>query len=403
MIVKAVDAHSQASWQDDEVNLLDYWRVLKKRGRMILGITVVSVLTVGLLTYFVLPKIYASTTTILAPRESGAGAGGLAAALAASGAGQFLSAIISPTGSNRDAFVAILKSRTMAQEMVDRFKLKEYYKARFTDEAIKRLQGATSITVSREGVIAVKVEAEDPKLAADIANAYTTILDRTFAKLGTTDASRQRAFIAERLDKTEKDLRKSEEALRRFQEDNKAIVVQEQARTAIEAAAQVKGQIAAAEVQLEVMRAFATENNPQVIQQKKQIVEMKRQLAQMQYGRGLDLPSENENPGQPRREFQIPFTKVPELGMELLRMTRDLKVQETVYSLLTAQFEQAKINEARDTPMVQVLDKAVPAERKSKPSTVMNTALAAFLSFFASVFLAFFLDYLDRLRKRQIA
>lgn len=394
---------TREEWQDDEVNLLDYWRALKKRGRMILGLMFVSVFTAGFYSYFIMTKIYESKVTILAPKESGGGGAGLAAALAASGAGQFLGGILPGGGTSRDVFVAILKSRTMAQDLMDRFKLKEYYKAQFTEQAISALQGATDISVSKEGVISVKVEDKDPKLAADIANAYVTNLDRMFAKLGTTDASRQRAFIAERLEKTEKALRQGEETLRRFQERNKAIVMQEQAKGAIEEAAKVKGQIIAAEVQLEVMRAFATENNPQVMQQKRQIEEIKRQLAQMQYGRGMELPSETTNPGQPRKEFHVPFTKVPELGMEFIRLTRDVKVQETVFNLLTAQFEQAKIAEARDTPTVQVLDKAVPAERKSKPKVKLNMAIAGALSLFIGIFLAFFLEYLERVRKQEAA
>jgi len=212
-------------WQDDEVNLLDYWRVLKKRGRLIVGLTFVSVFAAGFLSYFIMTKIYESKASILAPKETSGGGAGLAAALAASGAGQFLGNILPPTGSNRDVFVAILKSRTMAQDLVDRFKLREYYKAKYNEETVKALQGATDIKVSKEGVISVTVEDKEPKLAADIANAYVTNLDRLFARLGTTDASRQRAFITDRLEKTEKALRQAEDTLRRFQENNKAIVV----------------------------------------------------------------------------------------------------------------------------------------------------------------------------------
>ncbi len=398
-----MDPQTHGHWQDDEATLLDYWRVLVKHGRMIVGLTLLATIAAGLYTYFVAPKIYESTASILAPVESRGGGGNLAAALAASGAGPFLGNILSGGGSSRDAFVAILKSRTMAQDLVDRFKLKDYYRTGFTGAAIRRLQGATNILVSREGVIAVKVEDRDPKLAADIANAYVTTLDRMFAKLGTTEAGKQRAFVAERLEKTEKALRQAEEALRDFQERNKAVVLQEQAKRSIEAAAQVKGQIAVAEVHLEVMRGFATETNPQVVQQKRQIEEMKRQLGQMQYSQGLDLPPESPNPGQSRREYYVPFTKMPGLERDLVRLTRDLKVQETVFTLLTQQFEQAKIAEARDTPIVQVLDRAVPAEFKSRPSTRTNAAIAGFISLTVGVLLAFFLEYVGRVRKKQLA
>ena len=396
-----MSADARDEWQEDEVNLLDYWRVLRKHGRMILGLVFVSLVIAGVLSYFVMTKVYQSSASILAPKESAGGGAGLAAALAASGAGQFLGGILSPTGSNRDVFIAILKSRTMAQDLVERFRLKDYYEAKYTGDAIKALQGVTEVKVSREGIISVTVEDKDPKLAADIANGYVTNLDRLFAKLGTTDASRQRAFITDRLEKTEKALRQAEDTLRRFQENNKAIVVQEQAKSAVEEAARVKGAIVAGEAQLEFLRTYATDSNPQVVAQRRQLEEMKRQLAQMQYGLGMELPSESRNPGQPRKEFHVPFAKMPEVSMEYIRLVRDVKVQETVHNLLMAQFEQAKINEARDMPTVQLLDKAVPAERKSKPRTTLNMAIAGALSLFVGIFLAFFLEYIERMRKQE--
>jgi tyrosine-protein kinase Etk/Wzc len=363
----------------------------------------VSVFAAGINSYFLMTKIYESKASILSPREPGGGGAGLLATLAQPGtaAGQLLGGLVSGGGTSRDVFMAILKSRTMAQDLVDRFKLKEYYGAKYTEAAINGLRGATEVSVSKDWVITIKVEDKDPKLAADIANAYVTNLDRMFGKLGTTDGSRQRAFIEGRLEKTEKPLRQAEEALRRFQEDNKAIVIEERARRGIEAAALVKGQVAAAEVQLEMMRSFATENNPAVVQQKRQIEELKRQVAQMQYGGGMDLPSETRNPNEVRREFQVPLTRLPGMQLELVRLTRELKIQETVFTLLTQQLEMAKVAEARDTPVVQLLDRAVPAERKSKPITILYMAIAGALSLFAGIFLALILDYVERMRKRE--
>ncbi|HSC71978.1 MAG TPA: Wzz/FepE/Etk N-terminal domain-containing protein, partial [Candidatus Methylomirabilis sp.] len=162
-------------WQDEEINLLDYWRVIRKRGRMILGLVLVPALVVGAYTYFFATRIYESRVAILAPRESVGGGSAMAAALlASSGAGQFLGGfggLFGGGGTTRDLFVAILKSRTMAANLVDRFGLEKYYEAKYRDRAIKMLQDVTDITVSREGVIAVVVEDKNPKLAADIANA----------------------------------------------------------------------------------------------------------------------------------------------------------------------------------------------------------------------------------------
>ncbi len=392
-------ADALQEWHDDEINLLDYWQVLRKRGRMIVILFCVSVLATGIHAYFIATKIYEAKVAIMAPKETGGGSGaGFAAALAATGAGQFLGGLLPGGGTSRDAFIAILKSRSMAEELVARFKLKDYYEAKYTEDAIKGLQDATDISVSKEGVITVRVEDKNPKLAAEIANAYAVNLDRMFAKLGTTEGGRQRAFLAERLEKTEKALRQAEETLRHFQEANRTVVLQEQSKGIIDSVARLRGEIIAAEVALESLRAYATENNPQVVQQKARVEELKRQLAQMQYSKGEELPSETKQPGQRRQEITLPVARVPELSMEYVRLMREVKIQETVFTLLTQQFEQAKIAEARDTPIVQLLDKAVPAERKSKPKTVVSMAIAGVLSLFVGVFLAFFLEYVDRMR-----
>jgi len=384
---------------EEEVNLLDYWRVIWKNKGLIIGLCFTSVLA-ALVFSLLSPKIYESTVTILAPKEGGGG--GMLSTLAASGLVQQLPGISIPSLTpTRDTFISILKSRTMAQDVVEQFNLKERYQAEYLSDAIKALQEATDIKVSKEGVISVTVEDTDPKLAADIANFYATNLDRLLARFGTSEASRQRAFIAEQLARAERDLHNAEEALKRFQQRHKAVNLDAQVKGEIDAIAELKGQIMASEVQLEVMRNFATEANPEVINLKKRINEMKRQLAQLQYGKGWALPSESRNPGEPRQEIHLPVVSVPQVGMEFARLTRDLKVQETLYTLLLQQYEQAKIAEAKDMPTVQVLDKAVPAERKSKPKIRLNMMLAGVVSLFMGVFLAFFLEYVEGLKQKQ--
>ena len=383
---------------DGEVNLLDYGRVLRKHARLIVSLCVISVLAA--MAYSLrLPKIYESTVTILTTSEASSRTMGIASALAASAATQSgLGLSIPSLTPQRDMLVAILKSRSMARDAVDHFHLRGRYKAKFESEAIGHLQRATAISLSRDGVISVKVDETDPQLAADIANFYPTNLDQMLTRFGITEAGRQRAFIAARLEETEQELRQAEDALRHFQETHKAISLQEQAKGAVEAAAQLKGEIMASEVQLEVMRNFATEANPEVIKLKRRIEEMKRHLAQMQYEKGWVLPAENSHASEPRKEFYVPFVDVPELGIELARLTRDVKVHETLYTLLTQHLEQAKIAEARNTPVVQVLDQAVPADWKSKPKIKLNMAIAGITSLFLGAFLAFFLEYLAGLK-----
>jgi tyrosine-protein kinase Etk/Wzc len=396
------EGRSGQRFDDEEVNLLDYWRVVRARWRLIIVLCTSAVLATMAYSLW-LPKIYASTVTILTPDERGGRGLGLATALAASGIVQSIPGLSIPSMTpQRDIFVSILKSRTMAQDVVAHFHLQERYEAAFLSDAIRRLSSATTVSLSKDGVISVKVEETDPQLAADIANFYVANLDQMLARFATTEASKQRVFITDRLTETERELRRAEESLRRFQETNKVIALQEQARGAVETAAQLKGEIMASEVQLEVMRKFATEANSEVVKLKERIQELKRHLAQMQYGKGWVLPAESRNPGEPRNEIHIPFAQVPELGIELARLMRDVKVQETVYTLLTQQLEQAKIAEARDMPTVQPLDTGVPADRKSKPKIKLSLAIAGITSLLVGVLLAFFLEYLASVKQSPL-
>lgn len=314
--------------QDDEINLLDYWRVIWRHKWLIGVLCFASIL--GALTFSLYsPKIYESTATILTPREGGGS--NLLSALGASGLAQQIAGIGIPSLTpNRDVFISILKSRTIAEEMVSQFKLKDYYKSKHAEDAIKSLQDATKVSLSKEGVISVKVEDTDPKMAADIANAYTDHLDRLVARFGTGTAGNQRRFISEQLAKTQQELKGAEETVRQFQEKNRAVLL-----------------------------------------------------------------------GDMANSMRLPGARVPQVGLELARLTRDLRVQEGVYIFLTQQLEQAKIGEAQDMPVVQVLDRAVPAIYKSKPKIRLNMALAGAVSLFLGMFVAFFLEYIERQRQQM--
>lgn len=312
-------------YDDDEINLLDYWRVIWKYKWLIGGLCAVSV-SAALIFSLLSPKIYESKVTIITPREGGGS--NLLSALGAVGLGQQIASIGIPSLTpNRDVFVSILKSRTIAQSLVEQFKLKDYYKAGHLEDAIKSLQGATNVSISKEGVISVIVEDTDPKVAADVANTYADHLDRLVTRFGTGTASNQRRFISEQLVKAQKELKTAEETLKEFQERNRAFLV-----------------------------------------------------------------------GDMANSMRLPGVKVPQVGLELARLTRDLKLQETIYTLLIQQLEQAKMGEVQDMPVVQVLDRAVPAIRKSKPKIKFNMALAGSASLFLGIFLAFFLEYIQRQR-----
>ena len=385
---------------DDEATVADYARVVWRRRWMVFALCA-SVLLATLVVSLMAPRIYESSASVIAPKE-GSGSSLLGGLAAATGLMQQLSGASLPSlAPNRDLLISVLKSRTMAQSVVARFKLQERYRAQYREDAVRRLQNSTNILLSREGVITVKIEDIDPYQAAEIANFYVEELDRLVARYSMGEAGRQREFLTEQLVRARVGLDTSEQALRRFQERNRAIVLQEQTRGAIEAAARLKGEIIAAEVHLQVMRNFATDANPEILVLRRRIDEMNRQLAQMQYGNGP--ARQPETPGE-RLDFTVPFSRVPEVGLELARLTRDVKVQETLVTLLTQHVEQARISEARDLPVVQVLDRAVPAERPSKPRFGLNLAVAGVSSLLMGIVVAFVVEYLKNLRRhRRIA
>ena len=373
--------------------VFDYGAVVWKYKWLILGLCVVAVLTTGILTVQS-PKIFQAKATLLVPKEGGTG--GLLGTLAATGLLPQLPGLSVPSGApNRDMLLGILKSRRLSWTVVERYQLQQRYGARYPEDAIGNLEDKRDVLASKEGVISVTVEDTDPRIAADIANFHVEELDRLVAQFSTGEAGHQYRFVAEQLARAKADLDISEQALRRFQERNRAIVLQDQMRFAIEGAARLKGEIIAAEVQLQVMRSFATENNPEVASLRRRVDEMKRQLIQMQYGDNVARP-EASSQDERQREFSVPFAKVPEVGLELVRLTRAVKVGETLVLLLTQQLEQSRMAAAKDLPVVQVLDRAVPANRAFKPRLRVNLIVSAALALFVGVLVSFGLEYLSR-------
>ncbi|TKS58696.1 MAG: LPS biosynthesis protein [Nitrospira sp.] len=380
---------------DDEVNLLDYWLVIWKRRWLIGGLFSAAVLT-ALTVTLQMPKIYESTASLLPSLDSKDG-GGLSSLLAASGGGAAQSLGISLPGApatSTDIFVAMLKSRIMADAVIKQFGLMELYEAKTMQDAREALEGITKITVSKEKVIKFTVEDKNPQLAADVANFYVSNLDRLNRTLNVSKAGQNRAFIEGRLAETHVSLVKAEEALKDFQTHNKTVAVEAQSTAMIQAAAMIQAQISAQEVQLQVMNGYLSPDNPELSRVRSSIEELKKQLYLLEFGKGGKgmLPGDRLHPA---------MITVPGLALEYGRLLRELKVQEALYSLLTSQYEQAKLAEARDTPTVQVLDPAIPAEKKSKPSVRLNMMVAGALAFFVGIFLAFFLEYLERIRARQ--
>ena len=391
--------------EEDDVNLLDYWWVIRKQRRMLIRLFCAAVF-LAMVVSLLLPKVYESTASILPQIDSKEGLGGLGSLLALSGSGGAGGAGALAQGlgitlpgmpaTPTDVFVAMLKSRIMADAVIKQFDLMKLYNDKTMQDARKDLESDTTIKVSKEKVIKVTVEAKNPQLASDIANFYVANLDRLNRTLNVTKSGQNRVFIEKRLVDTKTNLVKAEEALREFQTKNKAVHLEAQGRAAIEAAAMIQAQISATEVQLQVMEGYLTVDNPEVVRMRSGLGELKKQLALLEFGKGGkgQLPGDRMHPA---------FITVPSLAIEYARLFREVKVQETLYTMLTSQYEQAKIAEARDTPSVQVLDQGVPAEKKSRPRIGLNMVIAGVLALFLGIFLAFFLEYLERVKRVSAA
>lgn len=380
----------------DSASLFDYWDVLVAR-RAVIGGLCLAGLVASLGISLLLPDVFESTSSVLPQLESKEG-GMLAALLtspAAGGMAQNLGlGLPSMPTTPTDVFVSILKSRVMADEVIAKFNLRDRYREKTMVETRKELEDHLRITVTKEKVIKVAVEDHDPQVAADMANFYVANLDRLNRTVTVSKAGQNRAFIERRLHETMESMGKAEEALRDFQSKNKTVAVEAQAKVMIEAAAILQGQITAQEVQLQVMGSYLSSDNPDLARIRSNVEELKKQLAIMgsgKDGKGIVLGD----------RLHPAMTNVPDLALQFGRLFRQVKVQETLFTLLTSQHEQAKIAEARDTPTVQVLDSAVPADKRSRPRLLLNLAVAGMLSLVVGIFLAFFLDY--RVRVRQIS
>jgi uncharacterized protein involved in exopolysaccharide biosynthesis len=239
----------------------------------------------------------------------------------------------------------------------------------------------------KSGIVAIGVEDRDPKRAADIANAFVEELTHMTKGLAITEASQRRLFYEEQLKDVRAFLTQSEDSMRGFQERTGAIRIDEQAKAVIQSIALLRAQIAAKEVQLKVMKTYATQQNPDTLRGEEELKGLREQLNRLE-AKG----------GAKNSDALMPSGRVAQLGTEYLRKVRELKFAEALYEILLKQYEAAKLDEARDATVIQIIEKAIPPERKIKPKRTQMVMLAGVVGFFIAIFAAFFMESLERSR-----
>jgi capsule polysaccharide export protein KpsE/RkpR len=275
-------------------------------------------------------------------------------------------------------YVSLLRSRTVEDAVIQRFGLMARYRKKTMVDAQNAFERHSSVVLgTKDGLIRVKVEDRDPKLAAEIANGYVEELRKLSANLAITEASQRRLFFQQQLLEAKDNLSAAEEAMKHTEQSTGVLQIDSQAKSLIEAAAVLRGQVVAKEVQLQAMRSYATEDNPELMIAKQQLAALKAQLSK--------LAGAEQDSGS---DFMVPKGKVPEAGMEYIRKLRDVKYYETIYELIAKQFELAKLDEARQGTVIQVADMAVPPDKKSYPPRTIIVVLVTLLVFGASVLFA---------------
>jgi capsule polysaccharide export protein KpsE/RkpR len=377
-------------WQAEQLRLL--WG----RRRFFFR-TVAAGLVVSTLVAFMIPKSYTSTTQLMPPDQQSTSGMAMMAAMAAKGGGGLAGVAGDLLGlkSSGALFIGVLRSQTSQDRLIQQFDLRKVYNARLVMDARMRLDENTSISEDKKsGIITISVTDHSPQRAAALAGAYVDQLNLLVSELSTSSAHRERVFLDERLKVAKQDLDDATNQLAQFSSKNNTLDIQQEGKAMLDAAGSIAGEMIAAQSQLEGLRQIYTDNNPRVRSLNARVGELRRQLEKLGgvQSNGIDgtalSTGQSADPSSSRAGGGLPYPTIkslPLLGAKYADYYRRAKIQETVFELLTGQYELAKVQEAKETPSVKVLDPARIPEKKSFPPRLAIMFLGTFLVFAMSV------------------
>jgi tyrosine-protein kinase Etk/Wzc len=315
---------------------------------------VVSILG-GLASLLVTPYFMATASFVPPSGSLGSGSAALLSQLSSSGGGGLGSSLLGGVKSNADLYSSMLKSRTVAQKMVDRFHLKSVYKVEKESAVEKVLGSHTEVAIgTKDGVVTVKVTDHDPVRARDMANFYLDALRETSYGVALSQSSQQRMFFEDRLRREKDALSNAEIALKENEEKSGIIAPAGQTGTQLQALAQLRSQVALRETQLGALRQSEMEDNPDIATVKGELSSLRAQIGQLQSGKttnGVD---------------NFSTAQAPALFLDYLRLERDVKYHQTLFDIIAKQYETSRLSEADDPPL-QILDHAVTPDTKAGP------------------------------------
>ncbi len=369
------------------IDSLEILLVLAREKKLILQVTLGAAILAVIIVLLV-PKTYTATATILPPQQNQSVLSSMLGQLAGT---QTLDLRDLGLKNPSDVFVAMLKSRTVEDALVNRFDLRKVYDVKRYQDARKKLEKRSEIDPEKEGLISIAVTDRDPRRAADMANAWVDELRALNQSLALTEAAQRRAFFEQKLAGERDALAQSELALKQIEQKTGILQPDAQTRALIGEVADVRAQIAAKEVQLQSMRSYATSNNPDVKRAETELAELRAQSASLSRTQSVAAPGEGN--------LQVPTGRVPAASLEYLQAAREMRYHESLYDFLSRQLEAARIDESKSAVVVQVVDKAVEPEKKSGPQRMLIVALTTVLAFLLVSFAVLVREALRRKRE----
>jgi uncharacterized protein involved in exopolysaccharide biosynthesis len=339
---------------------------------------------------FWLRKSYTSTARLMPPeKQSGSSPLAMMAAISGSsgsGSGSSLGNVANDLlgGKSEGALVVeILHGRTVADAVIRRFDLCKVYGVRYQEDARKKLADHTEIAEDKKsGIIVINVRDHDPRRAAQMTQAYVEAVNNLLAAVSTSSARRERIFIEARLQTVKQSLDTAERQFSDYASKNTAIDIPAQGKAMVEAAAVLQGQLIAAQSELQGLSQIYTDSNVRLRAGRARVAELQKQLEKMGGDDASLAPNQKSIPGDPSSTEMYPsIRKLPLLGVHWADLYRETKIEETVYTLLTGQYELAKIQEAKEVPSVQVFDVGEVPERSSGPPRLLIMTMGSVFFF----------------------
>lgn len=347
--------------EEDEISLLDLLQTIVDNLRLlILGPLVVGLAALGI--SFAVPPTFTATVKFLPPQQQQSAAASMLASLGGLGG---LAGAAAGLKNPADQYLAFMKSNSVQDELIERFKLQERYETKFKDDTRKELTQNARATSGKDGIISIQVDDKDPKFAAELANAHVEELQKLLAKLAVTEAQQRRAFFEKQLSQVKEKFTEAEQALRATGVSSS--VLKSNPTSALAAVAGLKAQVTAQEVKVGAMRGYLADTAPDFKQAMTELANLRAQLAKQE----KDEPAAAAGQGDYVAKF------------------REFKYQETLFELFARQFEMAKVDESREGAVIQVLDAAQPPERKSKPQKALIAIIATLAAGFALLLFVF--------------